>query len=112
VSEDDVAAFGIAAVNHPDAINQHLPIGGPQALSWRDVVGVYQRVLGRPIEMRFVAPGAPIPGIPQSLLPLLANFDTYDTDFDTEPLARKFGVRLTPLEDIARTMIAAGTAGQ
>ena len=112
VSENDVAAFGVAAVNDLDAINQHLPIGGPQALSWRDVVAVYQRVLDRLIEIRFLAPGAPMPGIPEGVLPLLANFDTYDTDFDTEPLARKFGVRLTPLEDVARKMIAAGTAGQ
>ena len=112
VSEDDVAAFGTAAVDHPAAVNQYLPIGGPQALSWRDVTAVYQRVLGRPIEIRFLPPGEPIPGIPETVLPLLASFDTYDTDFDTAPLARTFGVRLTALEDVARRMAAAGTAGR
>jgi len=110
VSEDDVAAFGIAVVDHPAAVNQHLAIGGPQALSWRDVVAVYERVLGRPIEIRFVKPGEPVPGIPAPVLPLLANLDTYDTDFDTAPLARSFGVRLTTLEEVARKTIAAGMA--
>ena len=36
VSERDVASFGVAAVTHPAARNRHIPIGGPEALSWRD----------------------------------------------------------------------------
>jgi uncharacterized protein YbjT (DUF2867 family) len=111
VSEDDVAAFGIAAVDHPAAVNQHLPIGGPQALSWRDVVAVYERVLGRPIALRLVPPGEPVPGIPPAVLALLAALDTYDTDFDTAPLARTLGVRLTTLEEVARRTVGDGTAG-
>jgi uncharacterized protein YbjT (DUF2867 family) len=111
VSEDDVAAFGIAAVDHPAAVDQRLPIGGPQALSWRDVVAVYERVLRRPITIRFVQPGEPVPGVPPAVLPLLAALDTYDTDFDTAPMARTFGVPLTTLEEIAGRTTAAGTVG-
>ena len=102
VSEQDVAAFAIVAVTDASAINRHIPIGGPDALSYRDVVAVYERVLGRPLEVRFVEPGSPVPGIPPAVVPLLAAQDTYDTVFDTEAVAREFGVRLTPLEQIAR----------
>src|SRR5215212_12098142 len=38
VSNRDAAAFGVAAVDHPEARNQYLAIGGPEPLSWRDVV--------------------------------------------------------------------------
>lgn len=108
VAEDDVASFALAAVDRPDvARNRHVPIGGPEALSWRDVVAVYERVLGRPIELRHVAPGEPVPGIPPQVLPLLANFDTYDSVFDAQQSAALFGVTLTPLETFARRQAAA-----
>jgi NADH dehydrogenase len=110
VSEDDVAAFAVAAVGNPAALNQHVPIGGPDALSWRDVVKVYERVLGRPLEIRTVPPGAPVPGIPSTVLPLLAGFDAYETVFDAAPAARAFGVTLTPLEEIVRRRQASGAA--
>lgn len=102
VSEDDVAAFAVAAVGNSDALNQHVPIGGPDALSWRDVVNVYERVLGRSLEIQCVTPGQPVPGIPAPVLPLLASFETYDSAFDTAASARAFGVTLTPLDEIAR----------
>jgi NADH dehydrogenase len=111
VSEADVAAFAIAVVGHPAAANRHLPIGGPEALTWRDVVAVYERVLGRSLDVRFVAPGEPVPGVPPAVQPLLAALDTYETVIDTQPLASEFGVHLTALEDVARRQ-AAGVAGQ
>jgi uncharacterized protein YbjT (DUF2867 family) len=106
VSEMDVAAFAIAVVGHAAAGNRHLPLGGPKALTWRDVVGVYERVLGRTIDVRFVAPGEPVPGLPPAVQPLLAAQDTYETVIDTRPLANEFAVRLTPLEEVARRQVA------
>jgi NADH dehydrogenase len=108
VSEEDVAAFALAAVDHPSALNRYLPIGGPEALTWRDVVAVYERVLGRPIEVQFVSPGQPVPGLPPVVAPLLAAQDTYESVFDAEPVAREFGVRLTRLEEFARRQVGGG----
>ena len=101
VSERDVASFGVAAVTHPAARNRHIPIGGPEALSWRDAAAIYERVLGRPVEIRSVAPGTPVPGIPDVVLPFLAGLDTYNTNFDAKPIAAEFGVPLTTLAEIA-----------
>jgi NADH dehydrogenase len=83
VAEDDVPAFAIASVGNPVAMNQRVPIGGPEALSWREVAHVYERILGRPLEIVQAAPGAAIPGIPVAVVPLLAALDTYETVFDT-----------------------------
>lgn len=105
VAESDVAAFAVAAVDHDAAIDRLIPIGGPDALSWRDVVEIYERVLGRPIAVRFVAPGAEVPAVPPAVVPLLAAMDTFDSVFDTQAVAREFGVTLTPLEAVARNQV-------
>ena len=111
VAETDVAAFALAALEHPSAVNRLIPVGGPEALTWRDVVSVYERVLGRPIDVRFVPPGEPVPGIPPAVVPFLAGLDTYDSVFDTKAVADEFGVRLTPLEEVARAQAATGGGG-
>jgi NADH dehydrogenase len=107
VAEDDVAAFAVAAVDSPHAVNQRVAIGGPEALSWRDVVALYERVVGRPLEVRFVSAGEPVPGLPPAVLPLLASFDTYDSVFDTQQPASLFEITLTSLETVAWRQAAA-----
>ena len=106
VSNRDVAALAVAALDHPAARDAYLPVGGPEPLTWRDVVAVYERVLGRPIEVHSVAPGEPVPGLPEAMGPLLAGMETYDSALDTAELARAYGVRLTPLESFVREQLA------
>src|SRR3712207_9031976 len=55
ISNRDVAEFAVAAVDHPAARNQYLPLGGPEPLSWRDVVATFERVLGRSIPIQTVS---------------------------------------------------------
>jgi uncharacterized protein YbjT (DUF2867 family) len=107
VAEADVAAFALAALASDAAANRLLPIGGPEPLSWRDVIALYERLLDRPLEVLFVKPGEPAPGLQPAIQPLVAAFDTYDTTIDTSGLAREFGVTLTPLEVVARHALAA-----
>lgn len=102
ISAADVAHFAVAAVDAPVARNEYLPLGGPEALSWRDVVSVFERVLDRAVDTRFVQPGEPVPGMPDVMSGLLAAMETYDTVLDTGPLARQMGVELTPLESVVR----------
>jgi uncharacterized protein YbjT (DUF2867 family) len=111
ISEGDVAAFGIAAAALPAAANRQLPLGGPEALSFRDVIAVYERILGRALETRFVQPGEAVPGVPAAVQPLLAALDTYETTIDTTALARDFGVTLTSLETSARRALAGAGTG-
>jgi uncharacterized protein YbjT (DUF2867 family) len=102
ISERDVAAFAVAATDNPQARNQYLAIGGPEALSWRDVVATYGRALDREIPVNWVQPGEPVPGLPESMGMMLASFETYDSVVPMEETAAAYGVSLTTLEDFAR----------
>lgn len=107
ISIDDVAAFALAASGSREALGRTLVIGGPDALSWIDVVRTFERVLGRDIPIVNVAPGEPIPGLPDVVAQLAAGMNTYDSAIDMDGLAREWGVELTSVEDFARRMIAA-----
>jgi NADH dehydrogenase len=111
ISQSDVAALAVAALGHPAAMNRRLVLGGPEALSWRDVVATFERVLGRDVPVRFVGPEGPVPGESEHVFGLLASMETYDSAFDTSELARTFGVELTTLESAVRAMLG-GPRGQ
>jgi uncharacterized protein YbjT (DUF2867 family) len=106
ISNRDVAAFAVAAVDNPEARNRYLVIGGPEPLTWHDVVATYERVMERPVPLRFVAAGEEVPGLPDPMPDLLAGMETYDTVVETEDLARTFDVPLTTLETFVREQTA------
>lgn len=108
ISSADVAKFIVACIVNPQATNRKIVIGGPEALSFRDAALVYGRVLGREIPLRNVAPGEPVPGVPDTILPLLASFDTYDSPVEMTELTRTFRIDLTSLEEYARQVIGHG----
>jgi uncharacterized protein YbjT (DUF2867 family) len=104
VSMGDVAAFAVAAVDNPAALNQRLAIGGPEAVSWRDVVAACGRALGRELPVQFVAPGEPMPGQREEVSALMAAMESYESVIDMAEAARTFGVELTPLGVVADRM--------
>jgi uncharacterized protein YbjT (DUF2867 family) len=106
IAEHDVAQFAVAAVLMPAARYRHLSLGGPAAVSWRDVVANYELVLARPVPVRFVKPGEPVEGVSETFGRLLAIYDMFDTDFDTSGLATEFGVQQTPLDAWIRASVA------
>jgi NADH dehydrogenase len=109
ISQSDVAAFAVAALDNPVAQNQRLAIGGPQALSWPDVVQKYEQILGRTVEVRYVEIGELVPGLGDQTSKILSALETSQTDhsgLDTTELARTFGVQLTPLEEVIRRTLA------
>ena len=110
ISASDVAAFILAVIGNPAAINQKLLLGGPEPLSFRDAVAIYERVLGHQIPIRSVAPGEPVPGFPEMVTQLLAALDTYDSPVEMTKTARTFGIQLTPLEEVARRATRSATS--
>ena len=103
----DVAAFATAAVGHPKAMNQYLAIGGPEALSWRDVVATFERVLDREIPVQYVSPGEPVPALPEGMMQqAMAGMEMYDSPLDMTEAASTFGVELTTLEESVRSQFA------
>ncbi len=106
VSNRDVAAFAVNAVDHPAALNRHLAIGGPEALTWREVVATYEGVLERSVPVEFVALGEPVPGLPEPMPAMLAGMETYDSVVEMGKTSRTFGVPLTTLETFVREQVA------
>ena len=107
VAMRDVAAYAIAALDHPDPGGQTLLIGGPQALTWQDIVDVFEHELGHPVALRSVPPGGPVPGLPDFVAELIATLDTYDSNIDISELANTYGVTPTPVAEFVGDFIAA-----
>ena len=79
-------------------------------MTLRDVVGAYERAAGRPIPIRSVAPGEPIPGVPEPVWGLAAALEMFDSPVPMDEISRTYGVQLTHVADFARARVAA-TAG-
>lgn len=110
ISAEDVADFAVAAVNHPEAKNRYIPLGGPEALSWRDVVAAHERALGREVPVRWIEPGEPLPGLPDMVTGLMAALEMFDTPLPMEEAARTFGVSLTSVDEYVRRTVPAESA--
>lgn len=111
IALDDVASFLVRAVGHAAAANACFEIGGPEALSWGDVVELYASVLGRPVRA-ITMPSwlSRLSMMPVGLLsPAAANqlgilwaLGRNEILGDGREVARLFGVRLTTAEEFLR----------
>jgi NADH dehydrogenase len=112
VAARDLAGFAVAAVDNVAARARRIPIGGPEAVSWRDIVATYERVLERQIVIRPVAPGTllpnlpPVPGLTELVSALMTTLETFDSPVDMSETARTFGVTMTSVEDFVRGSVA------
>ncbi|MGH9240469.1 MAG: SDR family oxidoreductase [Vicinamibacterales bacterium] len=109
IAEQDIAAFAAAALSTPAARNSTIVLGGPDAVTLRDVVGAYERAAGRSIPIRSVAPGEPIPGVPEPVWSLAAALETFDSPVPMDETSGTYGVQLTSVADFARSRVAATT---
>lgn len=109
VAVDDVAAFAVAVIGNPPALGRAISFGGPEALSWLDIVERVAHTAGRVIPVRHVAPGASIPGLPDTVAQLAASLDRYDSVLDSTALADDLGVELTSVETWLRGRFENGT---
>jgi uncharacterized protein YbjT (DUF2867 family) len=102
ISSADVAAFAVACANNPAAIDRTIPLGGPEALSWRDILASCERAVGHPIAVRSVTPGESLPGLPAVVSDLATALEHYDSPVDMADTAAAFGIRLTPVEQYSK----------
>jgi NADH dehydrogenase len=114
IAVDDVAEFAVRAVDRPAAIGSRLMLGGPEALSWTDIVSRTSALLGRPVPVQHIQPGEPIPTLPPDLGRvvggLAAGLEQADVIIDASETARTFGVSLTPIETVLRRLLAGSSA--
>ena len=104
IAVDDVAGYAVGAVGNNAAQNRDLLIGGPEALSWQDVISTLERVSGVKVEVQSLHPGEPMPGFPDAVSGLMSGLETYDSPAPISNAEARgtFGVSLTTLEDFLR----------
>lgn len=112
IALDDVAEFMVRSLDDPRAKNAIWEVGGPEILSWDEVVAVFARVLGRPIRIVH-QPAAVFRAALKGLMPLspaAANLmglnyvgALVDTPYDARELARSLGFTLTSVEAFLST---------
>lgn len=107
VAMRDVVAYAEAVLDREDAVGKTLRIGGPEPVSWRDVVAAFEQELGSALELRTVAPGVLVPGLPEFASQLLAALETYESPMDVSELASTYGVAPTPLATFVRGFLGA-----
>jgi NADH dehydrogenase len=110
IAAGDVAEFASRAIGHAAATRQRLVLGGPEPLSWSDIVARTSTILGRPIPVRTLEPGEPIPTLPSPFAAvaggLAAGLEAQDVIIDATEAARTFGVTLTPTDTVLRRLLA------
>jgi len=106
VSARDVAAYAVASLDHPDADRRVLVLGGPAAVTWRDVVAAFEAELGHAIDVRTVEPGEPVPGVRDFVVGLMAATESYDSPIDMAGPSARFGIEPTPLSQFVHELCA------
>ena len=106
VSMRDVAAYAVAAVDHPSALDKRIPVAGPEALSWQDVVAKASAALGQPLQVNLVQPGEQVPLLPPGIDQIMIAGEQYESVIDMTRLSETFGVTPTPIEEVMAAMFA------
>lgn len=111
VALEDVATFLARSIDHPAASNAVFDLGGPEILSWDEVVGIFGKILGRRVRALHAPPALfrayqlllrPVSPAAANLMGLNWMAGVVDTPFDTNEVSRTFGVSLTSVEQFLR----------
>lgn len=105
VAMNDVAAYAVAVLDHDESQGSVLPIGGPQPISWADVIASFQNELGHRLQVRTVAPEDASPYLPAFVIELLTALDSYDSPLDMTAMQTAYAVEATPLADYVRAFL-------
>ena len=113
ISVGDVAQFAAESLDNPAARNATLELGGPEALSPRQVVHIFEEIGGRPFEVAYVPvealqeqrKAAP-DGMQASFVALMLCYAQGDA-IDMRSTLKAFPLKLKSVEDYARGVYAA-----
>lgn len=107
VSARDVAAYAVKAVDHGAARKALIRIGGPEAYSWNDIVNTAGDILGHPLPVNYVSVGDPIPTLPEAVVPLMYEFETYERYINMNAAAMLFNIQPTSLQTFMQGFLSA-----
>lgn len=102
VAVGDVAAYAVTAVSHPAAHNVVIPIAGPTAYTWTEIVDTTKHVLGQPLSINYVSLGETVPLIPEVMSPMMSGMETYEDQIDMSETSETYGIQPTSLATFAK----------
>ena len=102
VSIEDVAAYAVAVAGKATARDRTLALGGAEPVSWRGIVAELEKTIGRRLDVRHLAPGESLPGLPPVVSELAWAMELFDSPVDMTKLSQEFGIRPTALEEYVR----------
>ena len=106
MSEQDVADYMIAMIDHPAAFNQSVIVGGPGSYTWTEIVDRVGSRMGAELPRQFMPMGSVIAYLPEEANNLANGFETYEDFLDIEETAALYGVTPTTLDQyIDRTFV-------
>ena len=98
IAAADVAAFAVAALNNATALNRKISLGGPELISWGDIISIMEARLGRSIPVKRLPVGQAFTHLPDLVTGLLTGMEMRDVRIEMEQTAGEFGVMQTTLE--------------
>jgi len=109
----DVAQFAVASLDHPEAKNAILELGGPESISALEAVGCFEQAGGRPIEMQFMPmeaieaqQAAATDPMQKSFSALMRSVAVGDP-IDMSTTLQTFSIQPTSVEEYARGVLPA-----
>jgi len=106
VSIQDVAGFGSAVVDNPQAVNQTVFIGGPASYTWTEIVQGVGNAIGQKLPIDYVTFEQPVPLLPEGTPDMLKAMETFESTIDMSQTAPAYGVKLTSLDAFATRFFA------
>jgi NADH dehydrogenase len=106
MSEQDVASYLIAMVDHPQAYDQVVMLGGPSSHTWTEIVQRVGERMGGQLPLQYAPMGSTIAYLPADANGLATAFETYEDYLDIGNVAATYGVQPTTLDEyIDRTFV-------
>lgn len=106
VAMRDVAAYAVAATRSERG-TRTLLVGGPEPLSWRDIVRAFDEELGKEVSVHTVNPGESIPTLPEFATALLTALEMYDSPLDITEVSNMYGIAPTNVSEFVRDFVVA-----
>jgi uncharacterized protein YbjT (DUF2867 family) len=116
ISLGDVASFAVETLDHPEARDAVLELGGPEPLSPLQVVAIFEEVGGRSFERQHVPESELRAGFETATDSLQKTFAALRLNYakgDPIPMEhtlRTYGLQLTPVRDYAHRVLSVAPA--
>ena len=103
ISEADVAAFAVAAVDNPASRNVHIEIGGP-SVSWTEIVKTAGEAMGMALPVNYLPLDSSVPLLDPMVGEFFNGMETYESFINMGETGSLYGVELTPLPAVMQQM--------